>query len=97
MSIKDSYGNIRVTFDTKDGLEEKIDRLMTMMSILTGQDDGQNNSLNLRYFKVREEDRQGISMANVIMARETIREDLDQIAETEVICLVVGYNVDEIT
>ena len=35
MSLKDIYVNKRVTFDTKDGLEEKIDRLMTMMNKLT--------------------------------------------------------------
>ena len=29
-------------FDAKDGLEEKIDRLTTMMSKLTVQDGGQN-------------------------------------------------------
>ena len=34
MSMKDSYNNKRVTFDTQDGLEEKIDRLTVMMSRL---------------------------------------------------------------
>ena len=42
MSITDSYVNNRVTFDTKDGLEEKIHRLTTMMSKITAQDDEQN-------------------------------------------------------
>ena len=42
MSMKDSYASKRVTFDIPDGLEEKIDRLTTMMSKLTAQDYGQN-------------------------------------------------------
>ena len=32
MSIKDGYVSKRVTFDTQDGLEEKIDRLTTLVS-----------------------------------------------------------------
>ena len=42
MSIKDNYVNKRVTFDTKDGLQEKIGRLTTMMSVLTAHDDEQS-------------------------------------------------------
>ena len=38
MSIKDSY-NKKVTFDTQDGLEEKIDWLTVMMSKLTTNND----------------------------------------------------------
>ena len=34
MSIKDSYNNKKVTFDTQDGLEDKIDRHTVMMSKL---------------------------------------------------------------
>ena len=82
---------IRMTFGTQNGLEEKIDRLMTLMSKLTMQDDGQDrtNSLNLRYIKVREEDRQGISMTNIVMTRETIRIGLDQITQIGKFHLVV--------
>ena len=35
MSMKDGYASKKVTFDTQDGLEEKIDRLMTIMTKLT--------------------------------------------------------------
>ena len=34
ISIRDSYNNIKVTFDTQDGLEDKIDRLKVMMGKL---------------------------------------------------------------
>ena len=39
MNIKDEYISKKVTFDTQDGLEENIDRLMSMMSKLTTEDD----------------------------------------------------------
>ena len=42
MNIKDRYISKKVTFDMQDGLEEKIDRLTSMMSKLTTQDDSQN-------------------------------------------------------
>ena len=38
INIKDRYISKKVTFDMQDGLEEKIDRLMSMMSKLTAQD-----------------------------------------------------------
>ena len=43
----------------------------------------QTNSSNLRCFKAKEEDRQEISMINVIMIREIIRIGIDQIVEIE--------------
>ena len=42
MNIKEEYINRKVTFDTQDFLEEKIDILTSMMSKLTAQDDDQN-------------------------------------------------------
>ena len=45
MSIKDSYNNKKVTFDTKEGLEDKIDRLTVMMSKLATNKEGTNKQL----------------------------------------------------
>ena len=42
MNIKDGCISKKVTFDTQDSLDEKIDRLMSMMGKLTSQDDDQN-------------------------------------------------------
>ena len=42
MNIKDRYIINKVTFDIQDSLDEKIDRLTSMMSKLTAQDDTQN-------------------------------------------------------
>ena len=55
--MKVKYVNKRVTFETQESLEEKIDRLMTMMSKLTAQDDGQNKQFIQIYTRVREEDK----------------------------------------
>ena len=39
MSIKDGYNSNKVTFDTQDSLDDKIDKLTSMMSKLTAPDD----------------------------------------------------------
>ena len=41
MNIRDSYRK-KVTFDTTDGIEQKIDQLMLMMGKLVTEDKGQN-------------------------------------------------------
>ena len=41
MNIKDGYTSKKVTFDTQNSLDEKTDRLTSMMSKLTAQDDDQ--------------------------------------------------------
>ena len=51
MSIKDAYVSKKVTFDTHDGLEEKTNRLTTMMSKLTAQDDEQNKQFKPKIFQ----------------------------------------------
>ena len=37
MSIKDKYNNNKVTLDTQDRLEDKIDRLTIMMSKISSK------------------------------------------------------------
>ena len=51
MSIKDGCVSKKVTFNTHDSLEEKIDRLMSMMSKLTTQDDEQSKQLTHKIFQ----------------------------------------------
>ena len=51
MGIKCRNANERVTFDTQDGLEENINRLMIMMSKLTADDDEQNKQLKPKIYK----------------------------------------------
>ena len=50
MIIKDNC-NKKVTFDTQDGLEEKIDRLTVTMSKLTAKDDGLNKQFKPKMFQ----------------------------------------------
>ena len=42
MSMKDGYNSKKVTFDMQDSLDTKIDKLTSMMSKLTAQDNDQN-------------------------------------------------------
>ena len=58
MSIKDGYANKKVTFDTLDNLEEKIEGLPTMMSKLQLKMIVKINSVSLKYIRVEEEVRQ---------------------------------------
>ena len=81
---------------TQDGLEEKIDRLTTMMSKLTSKYNGLINSSHLIYSKVKEENRREMSMTDVIMIREIIKIGIDQTMEIEEFHLVVEYSVDKI-
>ena len=41
MSVRDGH-NRRVTFDATDDIEQKIDKLMTMMHTLVTEDEGQS-------------------------------------------------------
>ena len=41
MNIKEGFGK-KVTFDTTDGIKQKIDKLMVMMGKLVMEDEGQN-------------------------------------------------------
>ena len=47
----DSYVNEKVTFDTQDSLEEKIDTFTTMMSNLTTQDNGQKKQFKPKIYQ----------------------------------------------
>ena len=53
----------------------------------------QTNSLNLRYFKAKEEDRQEFFMTNIITIKEIIRIGTDQVVEIGEFHLVVEFSV----
>ena len=97
LSIKDSYVCKKATFDTKDSLEAKIDRLMTMMSRLSDQDDEQHKQFKPKVYqgKRRGQIRNFYNKHN--HDEKMIRIDEDQTVEIDFFHLVVGYNVDEIT
>ena len=51
MSIKDSYNNKKVTFDTQEDLEDKIDRLTVMMSKFATNKEGTNNQFKPKIYQ----------------------------------------------
>ena len=96
MNIKDGYISKKVTFDTQDGLEEKIDRLMSMMNKLTAQDDDPVKQFKPKIYQSKREDRQETFMIGAIMVKEVIKIHIEQIVEIEELSLVVEYNMDKI-
>ena len=53
MGIKESHSNKRVTCDTQDGLEDKIDKLTVMMSQLASMDKGINKQLKPQIYQIK--------------------------------------------
>ena len=101
MNIKDGYISKKVTFNTQDGLKEKIDRLMSMMCKLTAQDHDSVKQFKPKIYQSkrrqeRDNQRQETFMIDAIMVKEIIKTDIDQIVETEEFSLVVKYNMDKI-
>ena len=77
MNITDRYnGKKVVTFTMQDRLDDKTDKLTSMMSTLTAQDNNQNKLLKPKVSKTGEEEKQGI-----VMTKAIIRIDTDQIVE----------------
>ena len=82
MSVKDNY-NKKVTFNTWDRLEDKIDKLTVMMGKWATGDDGSIGNSNLRCIRAGEEDKVEIFMTHIIMTEEIAKIDIDKIVVTE--------------
>ena len=50
LNIKEGYSK-KETFDTMDGIEQKIDKLTVMMGKLVMEDEGQNRQCKLRVYQ----------------------------------------------
>ena len=96
MNIKDGYASKRVTFDTQDGLEEKIDRLTSMMSKLTIQDNSQNKQFKPKIYQGKRRGQTETFMIDITIMREIIKIGIDQIVEIGEYCLVKEYNMERI-
>ena len=72
MYIKDGYNSKKVTFDMQDRLDDKIDKLTSMVSELTPQVNNNNKQFKPKIFKANTEDKQ-----EIIMTREIIKIDID--------------------
>ena len=51
MNIKDGYISEKVIFNMQDSLDDKIDRLMSMMSKLTAQDASQDKQSKFKIYQ----------------------------------------------
>ena len=68
MNISDGYHIKKVVaFDMQDRLDDKVDKLTSMISKLTAKGNIRINSLNPRYIKAKGEDKQEIIMIRVII------------------------------
>ena len=95
MSIKYNYNNKRVTFDMQDRIEEKIDRLVAMMSKLTAKDDGTNKQFKPKISQSkRRQTRNFYDKHNY--NQKIIRIGKDQVVEIGEFHLVVEFGVDNI-
>ena len=90
MNVRDGYNNKKVnTFDMQDRLDEKIDKLTSMMSKLTAQGNNQNKLFKPKIFQGKRRGQKEIIMIKVI-----IKIDPDQIVETGECHIGVGLNTD---
>ena len=53
MGIKDGYNSKKITFDTQDVLDDKIDKFTSMMRKLTAQDNNQNKQFKPKIYQSR--------------------------------------------
>ena len=88
MNIKDGYISKKITYDTQDSLDEKIDRLESMVSKLTAQDDDQNKKFKPKIYTPTQ------FFMITAMVRKIIKIDIDQIVEIGEYDLVAEYNMD---
>ena len=96
MSIKDSYNNKEVTFDTQDGLEDKIDRLTVMMSKLAAKDNGTNKQFKSQIYQSKRRGQTKYFYNKCKYDKETIRIGIDQIGEVEESNLSVEFSTYKI-
>ena len=61
----------KVTFDTRDKLENKIDKLTVMLGRLAAKDNNERDHLSLKYTKAEKEDK------TEVIASKVIRIELD--------------------
>ena len=96
MNIKDGCGNKKVTFDMQYSLDDKVDRLTLMMSKLTAQDDNQNKQFKSMIYQRNKENKQEISIIEIVMIREIIKIDIGLIVEIGEHHIEVEISMDKI-
>ena len=72
-----------VSFDTREELGDKIDKLVVMIGKLVTRDSGANRQLNNKFTKVEAEDKIVVTMTDAIIISKVIKTDIGQIVETK--------------
>ena len=93
MNIQDGYNSSKkvVTFDTEDRLDDKLDKITSMVNKMTAQDINQNRPFKLKYIKVKGEDK-----LQIIMIRIDIKIGIDQTVATGKCHIEVELSMDKI-
>ena len=92
MNIRNGYNSKKVvTFDMQDRLDDKLDKITSMMTKLTAQGSNQNRPFNSKIIKAKGEDKQ-----EIIMIKANINIDTDQIVEIGECHLEVELSTDRI-
>ena len=73
MNIRDGH-NREVSFETKEELGDKMDKLAVMIGQLATRDSGTDRP---QFTKVEAEDKTKVAMTDAIMIREAIKTDID--------------------
>ena len=88
MSIKDNHSRW-ISFDTKEELGDKIDKLTVMIGKLAARGSGSVRQLKLKSTKAKKKDKIQVAMIDAVKISEVIRIDIDQIMKT-------GDSIDKI-
>ena len=88
INIRDGYVSKKITFNTQDGLEEKLDRLTSMMNKLTTQDDSQNKQFKPKIYQGKRRGQTRNFYDRLPMIKAMIKIAIDQTMEIEEYCSV---------
>ena len=92
MNVRDGYNSKKVVkFDMQDRLDDKIDKVTSMISKLTAQGSNQNKPFKPKIYQGK-----GRGQKGIIMIKAIIRIDTDQIVEIGECHLGIELNMDRI-
>ena len=81
MSIREGQNSRRVSFDTREELGNKIDKLAVMIGKLAAKDSGSTNNLNHKYIKVEVEVQVEATVKEIV--RIGIGQTIEEMVETD--------------
>ena len=96
MNIKDGYISKKVTFNMQDSLDDKIDRLTSMISKLKIQDNNQNKQFKPKIYHSKWKGQPRNLHNQIIMVREIIKVNIGEILEIEEHQVEIEVSLDKI-